>query len=98
MASRDMSSLPRNGDILSGGDRIFSWARLLAPFFVGIIGAMIGGFASFTITKEQVMHNTADIVKLEQRVNKIENDQSLLIERMARVETKIDVVLDRLKN
>lgn len=90
-------TLPKNGDILSGGDRIFSWARLMAPFLVGIIGAMIGGFASFTITKEQVQHNTSDIIKLEQRMGKIENDQSLLIERMARVETKLDIVLDNLR-
>lgn len=88
-----MTSIPKNGDILSGGDRIFSWARLLSPFIVGIIGALIGGFASFTITQQQVQQQGISIAKLEGRVLLIENNQSLVIERMARVETKIDILL-----
>lgn len=86
-------SLPKNGDSLNVGDRIFSWARLLTPLLVGIIGALIGGFASFTITQQQVAQQGIAITKLEARVSVIESNQSLVIERMARVETKIDILL-----
>jgi hypothetical protein len=87
-------SLPQNGDKLNSSDRIFTWARLLSPFVVGIIGALIGGFASFTITQQQVAQQGISITKLEARVSVIESNQSLVIERMARVETKIDILLN----
>lgn len=89
--------LPKNGDNLSSGDRIFTWARMLSPFMVGIIGALIGGFASFTITQQQVQQQGISIAKLESRVLIIESNQSLVIERMARVETKIDILLSDLR-
>jgi hypothetical protein len=88
-------SLPRSGEQVNSGDRIFSWARLFSPFLVGIIGALLGGFASFTITKQQVASQGVAIEKLESRVQVIEVSQSLVIERLARVETKLDILLDR---
>jgi len=87
-------SLPQSGDTINSSDRIFSWARLLSPFVVGMIGALIGGFASFTITQQQVSQQGIAITKLEGRVLVIESHQSLVIERMARVETKIDILLN----
>jgi hypothetical protein len=88
-------SIPKSGDQMNQNDRIFSWARLLSPFVVGMIGALLGGFSSYTITKIQVAQLGIDIAKLEARVQNIETSQSFVTERMVRVETKIDLLLER---
>jgi hypothetical protein len=87
-------TMPKTGDQMNSNDRIFSWAKLLSPFAVGLIGALLGGFSSYTITKYQVAQLSIDIAKLEARVQNIETSQSFVTERMVRVETKIDILLN----
>jgi len=62
-------------------------------------GALIGGYASYQVAQAtntaQFKQQAIDLGKLEQRVQRIEDSQSFVIERMARIETKVDILLER---
>lgn len=89
--------LPKNGDILSGGDRIFSWARLLSPLIVGIFGALLGGYTSYQVAQAEnrshFQRQDVAIEKLEARVSIIESGQTAILAKLASLEAKADLLL-----
>ena len=84
----------KSGETVSANDKIFSWARFFAPFIVGIVGALIGGFASFTITQQQVAYNAIAIEKHDKRIGVLEQEKLYNADRFARIEVKLDLLLE----
>lgn len=64
---------------------------------VGLVITFFGAVVWLTTMYQQGRQNEKDINRLEEKVDKLEAENTSISDRMARMETKIDAVLEELK-
>jgi hypothetical protein len=67
------------------------------PMTIGLAISLIGGVVWLTKMYALSKQNEKEIIKIWLEIEAIKKDNSVIIERMARIETKLDTVIEQLK-
>lgn len=68
------------------------------PITVGLAITLIGGVYWLTKMYSLTKQNERDIVKIWLEVETIKSNNTLIVDRMARIETKLDSVLEAIRS
>lgn len=77
----------------SRNEQVQGWIKILAPILLGVFGTLLGGGVTWGIAKAQLAGLERAVAKQDLRIEQLEDNELLWVEKFATLETKIDILV-----
>lgn len=79
-------------------ERVFTWARFVTPIIVSLLTGAFGVLIATKVMEAKIVFLEAEQGKQAVRLDALEKREIDNVERFTRLETKLDFILESLKN